>query len=254
MRCPAALAASGPLFWLVPLALLALLTRSSLARADHAPPPARPPGGDEVPGGEPDDIPRRSVELSLRGSMATLRCGGAAPAQVTVADPCAALGASRSLGLAALWRVSPRLAFGLAASQARFGWDAGLGLADPGEGAGATARWTTVSLEARGYLHDTGRWDPWVSYRAGLGWLTLPGGSSELRQEGLAMTGAIGVDVWLSARMRLGPEAGVSWEATGSPERCGGGRCLGVGEVVARMPDRSIHAGIGLTIALGDEL
>ena len=186
--------------------------------------------------------------------MGTLRCNGTAPALATVADPCAALGAARSLGIAALWRVSPRLAFGFSAAQARFGWDAATGLADAAEGPGSPARWTTLSLEARGYLRDTGRVDPWVSYRAGIGWLSLPGGTSELRQEGLAMTGAIGVDLWLSARLRLGPEVGVSWETTGSPERCSGGRCLGVGEVVARMPDRSLHAGLGLTIALGDEL
>jgi hypothetical protein len=241
--CPGALA--------TPALLLLLLLLPSRALADHAPPPARPAPIDEAPGGEPDDIPRRSVELSVRGAVGALRCGGTAPASAEVADPCAALGAARGVGVAARWRVSPRLAFGLAAEQARFGWDAGAG---GGGGGGAQARWTTLSLEARGYLRDTGWIDPWVSYRAGIGWLTLPGDSTELRQEGIAMTGALGVDLWLSSRLRLGPEVGVSWEATGAPERCRGGRCLGASGVVARLPDRSLHAGVGLTIALGDEL
>lgn len=230
--------------------LCALLLGPSLAEAAAPLPPPLAPLSPEAAPLPPEDIPRRSYELTLRGGAAALRCDGAAPSALTQVDPCARLGAGRQLGGAALLRPWGHAAIGLAVHGSWFPWGA-RDLLGEGQGEG---RWTSVALAARGYLHEEGSWEPYIGYQAGLAWLTLRGerGDVAIQREGLAMAGQLGVEGWVSSRMRLGIEGEVRWQATGDAELCTSGACLGA--PVARLPDRSLGVHATITVALGEQL
>ena len=216
------------------------------------PPPPLPPPlplAHEAAPAPPEEQPRRSYELRLHGGAAALRCDGAAPSSLEQIDPCASLESPRKLGAAALWRPWSHWALGLAADRAWFSWNT-RGLLDEGQGRG---RWTGAALLARWYPRAEGPWEPFVGYQMGLGWLTMASerGNLALRREGLAMAAQLGLERWISSRLRLGAEGEVRWQATGSPEVCRG-PCLSI--PLARLPDRSLALHASLTLAFGDEL
>ena len=226
-------------------------TRATAPRGYRLP-PALVPGADDAPSREPDDVPRRRFELALDGAAGLLGCAGNAPRQATTPDPCAHLQASTGGSFTALFRPIPHLAMGAKLGYARFAWDASHGL---GDGAG-DATWTHFALAARGYLFDSGTLEPWVGSTIGAGWLAMHAGSAgdELWRNGVAMTGSLGVDVWVSGRVRVGPFGEIFYQPGSGVERCSAGTCLDASGAVARIPDHAFRVGIGVTAALGDEL
>ena len=227
---------------------LALLLTAPAAHATPLPPPREPRSREAAPVA-PAEVLRREHELRLTLGAGVLRCDGAAPSSLTVADPCASLGSSRSLGAAWLWRLGEHWGLGLAGERAWFDWRANGAL---GVG-GGHARWTGLAVAARGYLLSTGWLDPDVGYRIGPGWLTMEGpGGEQLRREGVLMAGSLGLDLWVSSRLKLGVEGEVRWQASGATEVCRGGACLS--QDLARRPDRQLGLQATLTVALGDAL
>ena len=234
---------------LAPSTALAQAAGTGVALA-HRLPPALVPTADEAPSREPDDVPRRRFELAALGGAGVLGCAGNAPRQTTTPDPCAHLQVSTVGAFAALYRPIPHLAIGASFAYARFGWDASHGLgAEAGD-----ATWTHLALAARGYLFDSGTLEPWVGSSIGGGWLAMHAANEELWRNGVAMTGSLGVDVWVSGRLRVGPFGEVFYQPGSGVERCTGGVCLDATGAVARIPDHAFRVGIGVTAALGDEL
>ncbi|RYE91494.1 MAG: hypothetical protein EOO75_08755 [Myxococcales bacterium] len=107
-------------------------------------------------------------------------------------------------------------------------------------------------MAARGYLWATGRLDPYVGYRVGPGWLTMAGPGGQVRREGVVMAAQLGLDAWVSSRLKLGVEGEVRWQPIGATEVCRGGSCLS--HDLARRPDRTLGLQATLTVAFGDAL
>ena len=59
--------------------------------------------------------------------------------------------------------------------------------------------------------------------------------------------------VWLTGRWKLTGHVEGAWQPGGAAERCEGGTCLD-GGMLARIPGRSLGAGLGVAVALGDPL
>jgi hypothetical protein len=76
-------------------------------------------------------------------------------------------------------------------------------------------------------------------------------GDLTIQREGLAMAAQLGLERWVSSRLRLGIEGDVRWQATGSAEVCRG-PCLSL--PLARLPDRSLALHATIAFAFGDEL
>jgi hypothetical protein len=101
---------------------------------------------------------------------------------------------------------------------------------------------------------DEGRLDPWMSAFAGLGFLRMDaGGDRRLTRTGFFTRAAVGLDVWLSGRWKLTSHVEAAWQPGSAAERCEGGVCLDGGSL-ARVPGRSLGAGLGVALALGDAL
>lgn len=223
-----------------------LVAASLLTPVPPLPPPL--PLSHESAPAAPEEQPRRSLELRLNGGVAALRCDAAAPSSLDQIDPCASLESPRALGGALLWRLWAHWGLGLAADGVLFDWSARGSL---GEGSGK-GRWTSATLLARWYPRAEGVWEPYIGYQSGLGWLSMQGeGGATIRREGLIMAAQLGLERWVSSRMRLGLEGEVRWQATGAAEVCDG-PCLSV--PLARLPDRALALRASLTVAFGDEL
>lgn len=241
-------------FVLAALATLAISSNAfgqSRVAAGYRLPPPLADGPEAAPSREPDDVPRRRFELSLAGTAGMLGCAGNAPRSPGIPDPCAHLEPIGGAAVAALYRPIPQVAMGATFAYARFGWDSSHGL---GTG-GGDASWTHLALAAKGYLFDSGTFEPWAGSSIGGGWLSMNADSGDqLWRNGVAMTGALGIDVWVSGKLRVGPFGEVLWQPGGGVERCSGGVCLDAAGTIARIPDHAFRAGIGVTAALGDEL
>jgi tRNA-(ms[2]io[6]A)-hydroxylase len=239
---------------LVALALVATPTAAfaqTRLPAGYRLPPPLADGPEKAPSREPDDVPRRRFELTLAGTGGLLGCAGNAPRTPGTPDPCAHLEPIGGAAITALLRPIPHVAMGATFSYARFGWDASHGL---GRGAGE-ATWTHLGLAAKGYLFDAGTLEPWIGSTIGGGWLSMNAdGGDQLWRNGVAMTGSLGVDVWVSGKLRVGPFGEVAWQPGSGVERCSGGVCLDATGSVARIPDHAFRAGISVTAGLGDEL
>lgn len=211
-------------------------------------PPPLPVAREAAPA-PPEEQPRRSLEFLLNGGAAALRCDGAAPSSLQQVDPCATRSAPRSLGAAFLWRPWDHWGLGLAATGSWFSWGA-RGALDEGRG---KARWTGAALLARWYPRSDGPWEPYVGHQIGLGWLTMASerGDLTIRREGLVLAAQLGLERWVSSRLRLGLEGEVRWQVTGAAEVCTTA-CLSI--PLARLPDRSLALQATLAVAFGDEL
>jgi hypothetical protein len=242
------------------LAALAVLSpAAALAQAPSAGfrlPPPLPPGPEERPDREPDDIPRRRFELAGGASIAAIGCHGTAPKTADIADPCASLSPMNGGYLAVHHRPIPHFSLGILGSMSFFDWSTARTLGETAsEG---HARWTYIGLSARGYLFDSGRVDPYVGASVGAGYLSMTasheGTSEQLWRASFASTGSVGVDVMISAHLRIGPFVEFLWQPGQAAERCTGGVCLDASSTLARMPEHALRGGLALTLAAGDEL
>lgn len=225
---------------------------ASNARADHAPPPALPVLDRQAPERESDPLVRRPVELRALGTTAWLGCSGSAPRVLGVADPCAKLGAAYGVDASLLYRPFPRAALGASVVATRFAWDPSRvfeGAPSAGE-----ARWTSLALIGRVSFVDEGRLDPWMAASAGMAFLTMEGGGDRrVTRVGFLTRASAGLDVWLTGRWKLVAQVDAAWQPGAGSERCEGGVCLD-GATLARVPGRSLGAGLGLALAFGDPL
>lgn len=222
------------------------------ARADHAPPPALPVLDRQAPDREGDPLVRRPVELRAVGTTAWLGCSGSAPRVAGVADPCAKIGAAYGLDASLLYRAFTRAALGPSVVATRFAWDPSRVFG--GAPAAGQASWTSVALIGRVSFLDEGRLDPWLAASAGLGFLKMEGGGDRVvTRTGFVSRASAGLDVWLTGRWKLVAQVDASWQPGAASERCEGGTCLD-GSSLARVPGRSLGAGVGLALAFGDPL
>lgn len=260
----------GPraLFFVV---LLACLGTGGPALADHALPPPLPEHDRQTPEREQDALVRRPVEAHVAATTAWLGCSGSAPRAATVADPCASLGAAFGLQASLLYRPTPHASVGVSGLISRFSWDASRVFSEtsgaastPGETAATTSAngrrragegsWSAAGVTGRASFLEEGRFDPWLAGFAGIGFLSMRGsGDQELTRVGFLTQASLGLDVWLTGRWKLTSQVEAAWQPGDAAERCEGGTCLD-GGTLARVPGRSLGAGLGVAVALGDPL
>lgn len=232
--------------------VLAALAATRPALADHAPPPALPVLDRQAPERESDPLVRRPVELRAVGTTAWLGCSGSAPRSLGVADPCAKIGAAYGVDATLLYRPFARAALGANLVATRFAWDPSRVFG--GAPTAGQAGWTSVALTGRVSFLDEGRLDPWLAASAGIGFLKMEGGGDRaVTRTSFVSRAAAGLDVWLTGRWKLVAQVDASWQPGAGSERCEGGVCLD-GSSLARVPGRSLGAGVGLAFAFGDPL
>ena len=174
------------------------------------------------PSREPDEYPRRAWEVFPSGGMGTPFCRGTAFGLGRCGD--ASSGAT--LGLGALYRITPHVAFGLDASFAHFGSGATSVTAHE-----SLATW--VGLLVRGYFLDRGALDPYVE--TGFGQATSVStyrdGDVDVRTESAAPsveTGA-GIDFWVAPFLRFGPAVSYRFAWISRVNGCASGICTSYG-------------------------
>lgn len=252
---PALRLALGAWLATLPTLLCGLTLAPRAAHAQHRPPPVLPSPHGEAPLPEPEEMLRRQLELSVTPLLSLLRCNGQAPSTLTEADPCARLSHASGVGLSLHYRPTPRLAIGAQGELSRFDWQPSRSLGEGAESQGA--RWLSVGLSARAYLFDEGKLDPYVGFAGGMAFLSMrgsiAGAEAKLWREGLLAEARLGLDVWLSSRLKLGPSAGLLWQPTGAVELCSSEGCVSAA-ALARIPDHAWRIGATLTLVAGDEL
>lgn len=226
-----------------------LLAAPLLASAPPPLPPPLPLSQESAPSA-PEEYLRRNFELHLHSGVTALRCNDAAPSSLEQLDLCAQLQSPWKIGASLFWRTSVHWGLGLAADGVIFDFslrDSAHNNSSPGKG-----RWTNAALLARWYPFSNSPWEPYIGYQAGLGWLTLQEKESTIvfQREGIVMAAHLGLERWISSRLRLGIAGEVRWQANGTVESCDS-TCLSLS---SRIPDRSLSLQISLSAAFGDEL
>ena len=207
---------------LVCLACLAGASISTLARAEHAPPP--PIVLDAAP---PPELPalesaRRPFELTAELLLGLPDCVDGS----RVNQRCDGIAAGPGFGVSALWRPSPYFALGATASVLRFGFRSreSSGLA---EGRAAGHFW---GLLARLYFFDHGPLEPYLELgvgSAGVGTRAREGSVEyEENSAGLAFRAGGGLDFYLGRHVRLGPAFTWTHFSAQHSSRCGQARCV----------------------------
>ncbi|MET0594887.1 MAG: hypothetical protein ABW133_19460 [Polyangiaceae bacterium] len=195
-------------------------TDSRFAFLDSLPP--RPAELPPEPSREPDEYPRRAWEVFPSGGVGTPFCRGTAFGL----GRCGDANAGATLGLGALYRVTPHVAFGLDASFAHFG-----------SGATNVAAYdslsTWVGLLVRGYFFDHGALDPYVETGFGQATsiTTYRDGDVDVRTESAAPsveTGA-GIDFWVAPFLRFGPAVSYRFAWISRVNGCASGICTSYG-------------------------
>jgi hypothetical protein len=229
-----------------------LAAAPSRAAAEHAPPPPMPVFDRQAPQRDADPLVRRPVEFHAGGTTSWLGCSGSAPRSLEVGDPCAHLGAGYGFEGSILYRPFPSASLGPTANVTQFSWDPSRVFADASTN--GQARWTSAGLTGRASFLDQGRLDPFLSAFAGFGFLRMDGGADRrLTRTGFLTRATLGLDVWITGRLKLTGRVEAAWQPGSGAERCEGGDCLD-GAGLARIPGRSLGAGLGLAWAVGDAL
>jgi hypothetical protein len=229
-----------------------LASGTQTALAEHAPPPPMPVFDRQAPERAADPLVRRPVEFHAGGTTSWLGCSGSAPRSLDVGDPCAHLGAGYGLEGSILYRPFPSASLGPTVNVTQFSWDPSRVFS--GAPAQGRARWTSVGLTGRASFVDEGRFDPFLSAFAGFGFLRMDGDlDRRLTRTGFLTRAAVGLDVWITGRWKLTSRVEAAWQPGSGAERCEGGSCLD-GAGLARIPGRSLGAGVGLAWAVGDAL
>jgi hypothetical protein len=161
-------------------------------------------------------------------------------------------------GFAALWRVTPYLAWGGGFDIAGFRYDPPerLGLRRTGAAAGQ------LRLIGRVYFLAEGSFDPYVEIGIGgaaLGTSARDANGDQIQETGAgpALSFGGGLDFFLSRRLRLGPELTVTQVFVDKIRRCRGddsGSCEDLPKDDHGHLDRYATLGVRLTIMIGNEL
>jgi hypothetical protein len=96
---------------------------------------------------------------------------------------------------------------------------------------------------------------PYLELDLGVSSLSVEVGSAEdhARVVG-SMRSALGLDIWLGTRLRLGPSAGYTRYASGHVERCSSAGCSSLAPDAADLPVGLWSLAISLTFGAGDAL
>jgi hypothetical protein len=263
--------------WGVTLHLLGLLAARAAHSESGAPSPrfafldaSGPPLPDlpPQPTREADEYPRRAWEAFPSGGVSTPFCRGSAYGLGHCGD--ATTGAT--LGIGALYRVSPYVAVGLDASLVRFT------LHGPSGGAAPRTHASFIGFLVRGYFLDRGVFDPYVETGFGQGASVArhleratedsgPDGTPadtrgsaaadiEVRTEFAApavMAGA-GIDFWLAPYLRVGPALTYRFSWISMVQGCWGSTCTPVGVDERGAVGSYATVSLRATIAVGREM
>jgi len=221
---------------------------------DALPPPL--PDLPPQPTREADEYPRRAWEAFPSGGVSTPFCRGSAYGLGHCGD--ATTGAT--LGIGALFRVSPYVAVGLDGSFARFT------LRGASAGAAPRSHASFIGLLVRGYFFDRGMLDPYVETGFGQGASVAhhiagteeqtESGSTEVRTEFVApavMAGA-GIDFWVAPYLRVGPAMTYRFSWISTVQGCQGSTCTSVGVDERGAVGSYATVSVRATIALGREM
>jgi hypothetical protein len=211
-----------------------------------SPPPRRPELPPE-PTRESDEVPRRAWEVFPSGGLATPFCRGTAFGLGRCGDS----SSGATLGLGALYRITPYVAFGLDASFMRFASGAHAAAAHE-----TTASW--IGLRVRGYFLDHGTIDPYVE--TGFGQATSTStyrdGGVDVRTETAApsaMAGA-GVDFWLAPYLRMGPALDYRFAWISRVNGCASAICTSYGVDERGAVGSYAALSLRVTVGLGREM
>jgi hypothetical protein len=210
-----------------------------------APPPApapRAPG----PAREGDEYARKSWEFFPEAGFAMPMCRGDSFGPGRCGDN----GNGTVLGGGGLYRVSPYVALGAAASFASFQLDR--------VAPSAYSRASVIGLVIRGYFSERGAIDPYVETGVGRGTATsgYTDAGLDIRSEsvGPSAMAAAGIDFWVLPYLKLGPAFSYRWTWLTEVRTCAGSTCE-----TARVADWGAigsYATLSFTatIALGHEM
>jgi hypothetical protein len=231
------------------------------ARAAHASEPISAPGFAFLdaplgplpdlppePTREGDEYPRRVWEAFPSGGVAAPFCRGS----IYGLGQCGEATSGATLGLGALYRVSPHFAVGLDASFARFT------LRGASAGAAPRSHASFIGLLVRGYFFDRGMLDPYVETGVGQGasMASHVVDGTEIRTESAApavMAGA-GIDFWVAPYLRVGPAFGYRFSWISSVQGCWASACTSVGVDERGAVGSYATVGVRATLALGREM
>jgi hypothetical protein len=197
---------------------------------------------------------RRPVELIPELNLAFPHCAGGDVSD----DRCTGVRGGIGFGFAAIWRVTPHLAWGGGFDLAGFRYDAPerLGLRQTGAAA------AQLRLIGRLYFLAEGSFDPYVEI--GIGGAALGTSGRDFNDQRFEETGAGpalslggGLDFFLSRRLRLGPQLTVTQVFVDKIRHCRGGdsgSCEDLPKDDHGHLDRYATLGVRLTIMIGNEL
>lgn len=205
---------------------------------------------------EEPEYTRRSVEIVLDLGLGVPHCASGEDSDYR----CSGVGGGLSLGLTALWRVTPMFAWGGTLEVAGFRNEP----EDP-DYTDARAGAVFLGITGRVYFYEEGRFEPFVELGLGGGALgtrqdeptaTGPTGYEETGA-GPAMRGGIGFDFHLSRTLRLGPALSVTHVFVDKIRRCkatGSGQCQDVSTDLGGHLDSYLQVVGNLTFQFGSEL
>jgi hypothetical protein len=165
----------------------------------------------------------------------------------TGANHCGDAGSGAALGGGALYRLTPYVALGAAASFASF---------QPGGAAYSRANF--IGFVVRGYFSDRGVVDPYVETGFGRGAFATgyAAGEADVRSEGAGPStmAAAGIDFWVTPYLKLGPALSYRWTWLTDLRTCAGSACQTASVSDLGAVGSYVTLGFHATFALGREM
>lgn len=213
-----------------------------------APPPAVP----ELPPAperEASEWARKSWEIVPNAGFTLPSCrtapyGGGA---------CGGVGSGLTAGVGGVYRMTPYLALGAAVELANFRYDASAVGAS-----GGTSRAATVGPIFRAYFLESGSIDPWIQVGFGAAFLGMSyetaGAAWSASASGASVSGAAGVDFWLTPHLKVGPAVGQELVFPTEVRVCQGDGCADYTVSEAGGVTRWLRVGLVATVAFGSSM
>lgn len=223
------------------------LSQKRFAFLDALPP--APPSLPNAPEREASEWARRSWEILPHAGWTTPSCrtapyGGSA---------CSGVGAGVNVGIGGVYRITPYIGLGAEMTLASFGYDAtALGASKGNSRAGL------FGPIVRGYFLERGSIDPWVQVGFGMGFVgTSYSGSFgdwKARASGVGLSGAAGVDFWVTRYLKVGPSLSQQFVFPSEVRVCQGDECASYTVSEAGGVTRWLGLGLNVTVAFGQEM
>jgi len=195
---------------------------STVARAEHAPPPPIVQGAPPAPELPAPEYARRPFELTAELLLGLPNCAIGS----SYNQRCDGIAAGPGFGATALWRPSPYFALGGTVSALSFGFR-------PTQGAGlsqGSADGHFWGLLTRLYFFDQGSFEPYLELGMGSAGVATRAQEADAEYEensaGLAFRVGGGLEFYLGRHVRLGPAFDWTRFNVGQMRRCGQSRCV----------------------------